>query len=336
MSTQTNTPKLMIAAVGLLLIFWGILGLQDNKNYTYSGYRTAGDYSVIEVKEGSPAAEAGFQVGDIIKRTGGISVTDQKSLSMRERPKIGEVREFVIVRNGEDLTLQLTFSALPDKDKSLNTAAFLIGLVFVLLGIFTYYKTGSVLSLSFALFAVTFGSTFLYGPYVPPGILSSLLSILFSALLMFSFVVLAVFLLKYPPRSPFLDDENSGKILYAPAILIVLIIGVLELLHPDSSAAINTSLNLLFGVIIIFYFGVSVVTLIQKYRNATPHGRDATGLNFMLWGTLIGLLPVLIYFIITTISPKTILPGSDYIFLTFTAIPVFFALALFKQQKAVQ
>lgn len=336
MSAQNNTQKLLMAAVGLVLIVWGILGVQDNKNYTYSGYRTAGDYSVIEIKEGSPAANAGFQVGDIIKRTGGISVTDQKSLSMRERPKIGEIREFVIDRNGEEMTLQLTFSALPDKDKSLNMAAFLIGLVFVMVGIFTYYKTGSGLSLSFALFAMTFGSTFLNGPYVSPGFLSSLVSILFTAMLMFSFVALAVFLLKYPPRSSFLDDENSGKILYAPALLIVIIIGVLELLHPDSSPAINTSLNLLFGVIIIFYFGVSVVTLIQKYRNATPHGRDTSGLSFMLWGTLIGLLPVLIYFIITTISPKTILPGSDYIFLTFAAIPVFFALALFKQQKAIQ
>jgi len=48
----------------------------------------------------------------------------------------------------------------------------------------------------------------------------------------------------------------------------------------------------------------------------------------MLVGSLIGLLPILIYFTANTISPGIDLPGNDYVVITFAAIPIFFMLAL--------
>ncbi|MBK9256204.1 MAG: PDZ domain-containing protein [Saprospiraceae bacterium] len=334
MNTQSNTYKYLLGLVGIFFVIWGYLGLKDLKNYTYEGYQSTNDFSVIEVKEGSPAALAGMQVGDIIKSSGGIAITDYKSLTHRERAKVGEVREYVVTRNGEDVTLQLTFAALPELNQKLNLTGFLIGLIFILLAIYTYTKIGSNLSLSFALFSIAFGSTFLRGPYLDPGFLSSFVNALFGAILMFSFVFLAILVLKYPPRSQFLDDENIGRILYSPAILIVLIISVFEFFPPEGSPMINTVINLIFGIILIFYFGLSIFTLIQKYKNADPEVRISTGLNYMLWGTVIGLVPVLIYFIVNTIAPKFVIPGSEFIFLTFAAIPVFFTLALFKLKDA--
>ena len=334
MNTQPNQHKWLLIIVGALFLLWGILGLMDQKNYTFDGYISASDYSVIEVTEGSPAALAGMQVGDVLKSVGGISVTDQKSLSKRERAKVGETREFVVSRNDEDLTLELTYVALPDKYNALNYVAFMIGLIFILLALFIYSKLGTDLSLSFAMFSMAFGLTFFSGPYIGPGIAYSVISSLFAALLMFSFVLLVLFMLKYPPRSSFLDDENSNKILFAPAILIVVIIIFLEFFHPDSTTTMNTVLRLIFGAIIIFYFAVAVYTLLRKYRQADNATRDSSGLNYLLWGGIIGLVPVLIYFIITTISQKTILPGNEYIFVTFVAIPIFFSLALIKLNKA--
>ena len=41
----------------------------------------------------------------------------------------------------------------------------------------------------------------------------------------------------------------------------------------------------------------------------------------------IGLLPIIIYFTAGVISPGINLPGNDYIFITFLAIPICFAMA---------
>lgn len=333
MNNQTSKDKTLFAVVAIALIIWGILGLMDAKNYSYSGYQSSGDYSIIKVEQGSPAEAAGMQVGDVIKTSGGIPITDSKALSARARTKIGEVREFVVNRNGEDVTLQLTFGALTEKDNSLNLVAFFIGLLFVVLGYYINAKLNTKLSLSFAVFALTFGTTFLSGPYIEPGFLSNLVSSVSTAVLMFSFASLAFFMLDFPPKSKFLEQDKNRKMLYVPAIIIIAIITLLNFLKPDSSSGMNTTLRLIFGVIIIFYFGLALITLIQKYLKTKAESRSATGLNHMVLGALIGLLPILIYFTINTISPKTILPGNDYIFLTFAAIPIFFVLGLLRSQK---
>jgi hypothetical protein len=48
----------------------------------------------------------------------------------------------------------------------------------------------------------------------------------------------------------------------------------------------------------------------------------------------LGLAPILIVFTISTISPKTIVPGNDYIFLTFVLIPIFSSIALMHNAKS--
>jgi C-terminal processing protease CtpA/Prc len=107
-----NSGILKIAAV--LFIIWGILGLMDAKNYSYSGYSTDGNNKIIQVKEGSPAEAAGMQVGDVIKSYDGISVIDSKAFSKRKRTEIGQTVEIVVDRNGEEQALQVTYTTLPD------------------------------------------------------------------------------------------------------------------------------------------------------------------------------------------------------------------------------
>ena len=96
MKNQTIKYTGILFVIALLFIIWGILGVMDFKNFTYSGFITDGDNTIIKVEDNSPASNAGFQVGDVIKKNGGISVTDSKALSSRERPKIGDEREFVV------------------------------------------------------------------------------------------------------------------------------------------------------------------------------------------------------------------------------------------------
>ena len=320
-----NNPILLIMAV--LFIIWGVLGLMDSENYAYSGYNTDGNNSITQVREGSPAESAGMQIGDVMKSFDGILVTDSKSFSERERTEIGEVIEIVIDRNGEEQTLQVTYSELPDKNKILNLLAFIIGLVFVLLGIYVHFKKKTDLTLAFSLFALCFGFVWFNGPNIGPGILNEIVNSIDIAIVMFAIVSLAIFTLKYPPVSSFLNG-GKNRLIYVPSALIVIIIWILNFTNPDSTSSLNITIRLLFGVIIIFYFGLALLTLIKKYAQANTEDRKSSGLNLMLLGTVLGLLPFLINFIITTISPTTILPGRDYLFLTFTLIRIFFSLAL--------
>jgi len=149
---------------------------------------------------------------------------------------------------------------------------------------------------------------------------------------MFAFVALAQFILQYPKQSSFLNGGKSRWI-YAPAALIVVIIWILNFVHPDSTSTLNVTVNTLFFLVIILYFGLALITLIGKYQKATAEERKALGLNYMLIGAILGLLPFLIYFTVDQISPTTVLPGGDYMFLTFAFIPIFFSMALMKKSN---
>ncbi|MCK0178879.1 PDZ domain-containing protein [Flavobacteriaceae bacterium S0862] len=329
MSEQNSKYGMAINILAILFIIWGILGIMDAKNYTYSGYFTGDDWSVLNVEEGSPAHAAGLQVGDVIKSTGGIAVTDTKALSARERAAIGETREFVIERNGEEVILQFTYTALPDDDKTNNMIGFIIGILFVVAGAYANFKHKSDLSATYAIFSICFGFLFLIGPYLGTGFLSTIINILSTAVVLFSFTALVIYMLKYPPESAFLSSKNK-KLIYVPMLVILAIIVVLEVTQMDNSATLNTVMRLLFGAFIISYFLIAVITQIRKYNNASSEEKNSNGLTLMLIGTIIGIVPILVYFTIGTISPSTELPGNDYVQFTFAAIPIFFTMALNK------
>ncbi|AVR45375.1 hypothetical protein C7S20_08885 [Christiangramia fulva] len=323
MENQPKDHVGVLLGVGILFIAWGILGVLDQKNFTYSGYSTDGNNTIVQVEKGSPAEAAGLKKGDVIMSTGGIAVANTKAQSMQPRPKIGESKEYVITRNGEEMKLDLTYAALPDKQNTLNILGFLIGVIFIVLGVFMHYRRKTGLSWTFAIFMLCFGFVFFEGPYIAPGIANQLIRSISISIVLFSFGALANYMLNYPPKSRY-----NLKLLYLPAALAALLFWILEFTLPESTESLNMLVRYFVGAVIIFYFGLSLVTLISKFLNSNAEERKASGLDLMLIGAVIGLLPILIYFTISTFSPGTILPGNDYVFLTFIAIPIFFSLAL--------
>lgn len=334
MTNQTNKYGSIIVIAGLLFIIWGIFGLLDAKNYTYAGYNTSDNWEVIRIDEGSPAEASGLQLGDVIKSTGGIAVTDTKAINERPRANIGETREMVVDRNNEEVTLQLTYAEMIDKYKTNNMVSFVIGLLFIILGIYANNKHKTSLSFAFAVFSVCFGFLFMNGPYIASVALNSVVGIISTAVFLFSFTALAIYMLRYPPESSFLSGKNS-KLLYVPMLILLAIIVILEIFQPEGSGTLNMVMRLLFGVFIIGYFLIALITLIRKYSRSSSEEKNAQGLNLMLWGVIIGIIPILIYFTVSTLSPGTELPGNDYVFYTFAVMPIFFTMALNKlsQQK---
>jgi len=115
-----------------------------------------------------------------------------------------------------------------------------------------------------------------------------------------------------------------------PMLVLLLVIVVLEIVQPDRSGTLNMITRLMFGIFIIGYFLIALITLIKKYSKASSEDKTNNGLNLMLLGVIIGIVPILIEFTIRTISPETEVPGSDYLWYTFAAMPICFTLALNK------
>jgi len=328
MSNQSTKSSTALYVLAVLFIIWGILGLMDAKNYVTSGYNTDGNNTIIKIIEGGPAEAAGLQVGDVIKSTGGIAVTDTKALNNRARAKAGETRTYVVDRNGEEVSAELTFAPMTDKNSTLNMVAFVLGLLFIICGLLTHNKVGSALSYAFAMFALCFGFIFFDGPYTAPGFLDNLLDSVDTSIVLFSFVALASFMLKYPKESSF-----NSKLLYAPALILIIIIWILNFVQPDGSSTLNVVMRTLFSLVILFYFGLSLITLIKKYNNTSADNRASSGLSLMLIGTIIGIVPILIVFVTRLVSPQTVLPGGEYVFITFAAIAIFFSMAVMRQNN---
>jgi hypothetical protein len=158
--------------------------------------------------------------------------------------------------------------------------------------------------------------------------LSSVVNSITTTIVVFSFAFLLNYMLKYPPES------KSQKMLYLPAIIAALMVWVLNFVQPDGTGTLRMVVRLIFAGVIIFYFLSSLITLIRKYMRSSAEDKARNGLNLMLVGAVIGLLPILIVFTVGTLSPGTVLPGNDYVFITFLAIPVFFTMALNKISAA--
>ena len=107
----------------------------------------------------------------------------------------------------------------------------------------------------------------------------------------------------------------------------VIIIG-LNIFEPKSTSSLNTTVDMLFLLFIIFYFGGSVVLLVRRYLAADAATRSSSGLSMLFWGSILGLLPILIYIVIGNISPTTVLPGEDYVFLSLGLVPICYAMAI--------
>ena len=331
---QTAKYKMPFLVLAVLFVIWGILGLVDQAIVPYTGYYTDGNNTVVRVYEGSPAEQAGLQVGDYIRSIDGISVEDSRALARRPRAQIGETRTLVVERGTETTEVDIAYSAQPRRDAALGYAAFLIGLCFVVFGLLAYLKAPSASATVLALVGLFLGMAFFYGPYFSSYALRTIVGSLQLVIMILGFAFLLHFLMEFPKRKAFLEATYGKKVLYGPAVLVALFILSLIIVEPPATSTLNVFARAVFGLFIVIYFGLALVAMIHSYAKASPQKRSDYGLNFMLAGVLIGLLPVTIAVLIGTFAPRVVLPGSDFYFLTLVLIPISMGMAVMKSESA--
>ncbi len=125
------------------------------------------------------------------------------------------------------------------------------------------------------------------------------------------------FLLRFPRRRRFLDRKIAPWLIYGPVALVTLVGAVTLLLQPQLlqlAIAVATAVPVLH---ILFAIGV----LIHGYVKADRETRAAHGMNALLVGFVVGLVPVLVGGFVSS------LPGAQFYFLTTLLIPLALAYA---------
>jgi len=103
-----------------------------------------------------------------------------------------------------------------------------------------------------------------------------------------------------------------------------------------STGRLGATLAMLNGIVLLGYAVLSVLALIHSYVRANPTDRRGQGLNVLLAGLIVGLLPIGASVIAGMFVRVDLLPGADYVHLTLVLIPVSIALALVKGARRAQ
>ena len=88
----------------------GWLGIEKEKG-------ADGTMTISKIYPGSPAEQAGFQVGDRLVAVNGVelaSAKDEKAYKAMKNIKIGDTATYTVARGSESLTLKATLVKIPD------------------------------------------------------------------------------------------------------------------------------------------------------------------------------------------------------------------------------
>jgi hypothetical protein len=325
--TESGNTKTILIVLGALVALWGILTILDIGKRPYAGYNTDGNNTVTRVNAGGPAETAGLQAGDFIENINGISTENSAELIDLGRAAPGETRNFAVRRDGEQVQLDITYASLDTRNRNLSWAGTLIGFCYLGFCLAAFMSGQNRATGVLAIMGIGIGLAFLSGPYFESAGLRSVINTLRNALVLTGIAAMLHFLLVFPGPRPFIEKANGVRMLYAPVVLFWLLISYRILFTPAATSGLNTLTNVFAGVIVGGYFLLSIITMLRSFIRASGDERSSQGLSGMLWGTVLGLAPVAIANIIGIFSPQTVLPGSDYYFLTLILIPLTWSMA---------
>jgi hypothetical protein len=327
MSNSESSYKIPLMIFALVVVIWGVLGVMDIGKATQIGYNTDGNNTITQVYDGGPAKAAGLMVGDYLVSIDGHSTEDAAAMLALPRAEIGKVWNLVVRRDGAEIPLNITAGPLLPRTKILGYAAAFLGLCFVGFTLMAYLGGASRATLVLAFMGSALGSAFMGGPYIESAGLRSVVNTISPILVFAGLGALLHFLLVFPNPREFINKSNAKLMLYAPAAVFVVLVAYRQLFTPAATSGLNTLTNVVAGLVVGFYLLGSIVTMWQNHSRASAEDRSAKGLNTMLLGTLVGLLPVAVGTVAGIFSPQTVLPGQDFYFLTLILIPITWSMA---------
>jgi len=326
-------PRRWIVPAVLVLV-WGLVGLMDQRNASYAGFDWS-SAAVLRVDAGGPADRAGLRVGDRLLSIGGISTDDLWALQEQPRAAIGETRTLLVERTDAGTgaktteTIPLTYGPEPAGDAARSLVTAFVGLIFLLSGIAAYVTAPSTTTFLFAVVGLCFGAALLPGPYIQALDQRRFVSFAVFFTLLTGFAALLHLMLVFPYRKDVIKRWWTRYLIYVP-VVVALLIEIPLILVGRPTGRSTVPLAILNGGVVLGYAALSVLALVHSYVTANPTDRRDHGLNTLLAGLIVGLLPISAIVVAGFFVRADLLPGVGYYPLALVLIPLSIALALVK------
>lgn len=187
-----------------------------------------------------------------------------------------------------------------------------------------------------AALGIAFAVGFTADPYFTSAAVRMAVAVVVIVLIDMGLAVFTHFLLTFPHRKRLLERGYAIWVIYGPATVVALLAFWALVTQPAATSGFNVFFRALFGLLVVGYFGTSLIALIHSYVKANAGDRTANGLNLLLGGAVVGLGPTLVISIIGLFAPQVVVPGAQFLSLGIGVLPVTFALAAVRGERSAQ
>ena len=254
----------------------------------------------------------------------------------RSRPDINETRTIEVERDGQPVSVEMSYAALPLANLLVNYGFLVIGFLFLVCGVWGFLVVQTGVTLLLAVLGITLSIPLSVGPYFDAPGLRTAVGVVLLLLILVGFASLAHLLLIFPTKKRVLERRNMIWVVYGPAILVGIMATWVLVVAPAATSAVNVFFRVLFGLFLITYFGTALFALIHSYVKASREDRTSQGLNLLLLGAVAGLGPSLTISLVGIVAPQVVVPGAQFLPLGLAFLPVTFAISAVKVERAEQ
>jgi sigma-B regulation protein RsbU (phosphoserine phosphatase) len=335
-SYARHLPRGFLIALAPFLLLHIALGIADSfrSDKPTNGYTIGRDaQSIVAVQPEGPAEHAGLRVGDRILEINGVPVARLDELIRSTAAiRVGERVRYRVARGDETIETSLVMGALAPEARFHAATVAATGLAFLAVGLLVVLKRPDTMAIVF--YSLTLVFAFLFAP-VPTNasliwnlaikILYDLCFLLLPALFLHFFLIFPyrVRAAREHPRLVPAIYATSLALFAAGAALDVLYLAArrFELLPGIRLFAAISAILIVIGLF------VGIASFVRSYLR-TPPGNVRRRLTGVLWGTLLGILPVVLLAVAKSIDQTVTLPGARYYHVSLFLVPLSFAYAI--------
>ena len=286
---------------------------------------------VMSVETGAAAEKAGIRPGDIITEVGGHPVAGAGDPRMLIRHhEVGEALTLTVMRGEFNHTVRFVAPPAGEIDILWRVGLAGVAILTLLIGVLVYFKKPRQLTLIFA--GICFGMGYVIQPPFMP-LHASLLMLREAALEAFTLLIpplLVHLFLLFPFRAPVLEKRpRLAWFLYLPSVILM---GLFQTARfaggiRTGSPSLSDLAHVGGGLIWLLGIGLALGLFGRSYRRARTEVSRAK-VRVVLWGSVIGLLPIALTFVMLQIWPEAGFPGARITILGTIMIPLSFGYAI--------
>lgn len=332
----SELPRALLLALAPFILLHVFVGIADlyRRDKPDPGCATGGDFqSIVSVREGGPADAAGIQVGDRILAINGVSFTRLDELvRMAARVQVGDVVRYRILRGAEEREIDLVMGSLPVESRFQRTTMAATGLAFLAVGLLVAWRRADAMAMVF--YSITLVFAFLFAPVpVHPSLAWNLeVKILYDLSYLLLPALFLHFFLIFPYRKRLVvEHPRFVHALYAGSLVLFLAGATLDAFYllgqRYTLLPAMKVFTALAGLLIMVGLLLGIGSFVTSYIR-TPQGPVRRRLKGVLWGTVLGMLPVVVGSLARMIAPSVTLPGARYYHLSLFLVPLSFGYAI--------